>query len=142
MIAGFPRPLAPGVPGFVCSNERPGAVSSWGVRRSALGPIPRRSSWAVRTASVGTASSLSRQSLPLPGGCAPRPPPESLERRFPGGGRLGRPGKRWSSAATQARALPLPQVLGLRTTSYILELCLSAAALGSSPAVPTHPAGP
>lgn len=100
VISLFPRSLAPEVPGFVCSNDCPGALSS---RCSAAPPpwalsLAAAPSWAVRTASVAAASSPSRQSLPLRGWCLPHPPPESLERRFPGGGRVGRPGKRRLSA--------------------------------------------
>lgn len=42
--------------------------------------------------------------------------------------------------ATQTRALPQPQVLGVRTTSRVLELCLRGCeALGSSRTMLTPP---
>lgn len=126
VISLFPRSLAPEVPGFVCSNDCPGAVSS---RCSAAPPpwalsLAAAPSRAVRTASVAAASSPSRQSLPLRGWCLPHPPPESLERRFPGGEGWGDLARDGTVLATPTRASPQPQVLCVRTISYVLELCL------------------
>lgn len=48
-----------------------------------------------------------------------------------------------SVLATPTRASPQTQVLGVRTISCVLEVCLpGSGALGSSPTMPTHPARP
>lgn len=133
MISRFPRPRAPEVPGFVCSNECPGVVSSWGVRRSRPGPHPSPQL-------LGSEDSICRgcvvplQTEPATPGRVPAAPSSRISgKEVPGRWKGGKIWQEMARAATQTRALPLPQVPGLRTTSYVLELCLAGSGAREQP---------
>lgn len=133
------RLLAPEVPGFVCSRECPGTVSSrCGAALPALGSVPRCSSLLA-----GRGRHLSQLRSPLAQG----PPrrglaPAALSSKIyevPPGKGVVPEREGWEDLArddpvlaTQTRALPGPQVLDVRTTRGVLQSCLAGrGALGS-----------
>lgn len=98
------RPLAPEVPGFVCSNESPGTVSSrCGAVPPAPDPVPRCSSLLAGEGSICRGCVPLRHGARHAGASRPLRPPPKSKRSLSGKelsleGKGGKSCKRWPSA--------------------------------------------